>query len=188
MRSLSLALLTVALLAAPVAAEVWVDSTGKYRIEAKFAGLKGTNVLLRKADGKVIEVPYKRLNRDSQRLALKMSNVGRTAKSQAAQAAQSTAQNANSAFSSSAQSGTFRKRGSGQTLTARKSSTFQGKTILRGPKVDLEEPTETNSSFLQAFQNFRKDRKNRENMTEINGGKRSSSVPQSQGQTLQGDR
>jgi hypothetical protein len=51
------------------AASVWVDATGKFRIEASFIRLEGPTVVLRRSDGKEISVPLEKLAPDSQRQA-----------------------------------------------------------------------------------------------------------------------
>jgi len=43
-------------------AETWTDNTGKFTIEADFAGVNGTNIVLKKSDGSTIEVPINRLS------------------------------------------------------------------------------------------------------------------------------
>lgn len=49
---------------------LWTDASGKFRLRAAMAGFDGTTVRLRKGDGKVIEVPFKKLSeRDRKFLA-----------------------------------------------------------------------------------------------------------------------
>ena len=45
----------------PLQRRTWTDSTGKYTVEAEFAGMEAGKVSLRKADGAVAVVPVKRL-------------------------------------------------------------------------------------------------------------------------------
>ena len=44
----------------------WTDSTGKFKIEASFAGKEGDNVLLTKTDGKTIKLPLAKLSKEDQ--------------------------------------------------------------------------------------------------------------------------
>ncbi|MCA9140849.1 MAG: hypothetical protein KDB00_28960 [Planctomycetales bacterium] len=46
-------------------AETWTDSTGKFKIDAEYAGVKGTSVVLRLPDGTTKEVPIARLSTES---------------------------------------------------------------------------------------------------------------------------
>jgi hypothetical protein len=48
---------------------VWVDASGKFRVEASFVRLDGQAVVLRRRDGKEISVPLSKLAPDSQRQA-----------------------------------------------------------------------------------------------------------------------
>jgi hypothetical protein len=61
--------------------QIWTDSTGNYRVEARFVGFDEKTVRLRKASGQYVRVAFERLSvadrqrvRDlSQALAMKMS-------------------------------------------------------------------------------------------------------------------
>jgi SLA1 homology domain 1, SHD1 len=53
----------------------WADSSGQFRIEATFVRLDGSNVILRKADGKEISVPLTRLSSESQKMAKEASRT-----------------------------------------------------------------------------------------------------------------
>ncbi len=69
-------------------AETWSDASGTFRIEADFAGVSGANVMLRKSDGKTINVPINKLSPESRAQAKKLyekskSNGTATAKSPA---------------------------------------------------------------------------------------------------------
>jgi len=46
-------------------AETWSDTTGKFKLEAEYAGLDGKNIVLRKSDGKTVNVPIANLSPDS---------------------------------------------------------------------------------------------------------------------------
>lgn len=48
------------------APRTWTDSTGKFKIEATFAGKEGDNVLLTKTDGKTIKLPLDKLSKEDQ--------------------------------------------------------------------------------------------------------------------------
>jgi hypothetical protein len=48
------------------AVRTWTDSTGKFKIEASFAGKEGDNVLLTKTDGKTIKLPLAKLSKEDQ--------------------------------------------------------------------------------------------------------------------------
>jgi hypothetical protein len=55
-------------------AETWIDATGKFRVEAKFLGLKGQDVYLKKdSDGATIKVPLSKLSAESQKLARELA-------------------------------------------------------------------------------------------------------------------
>jgi hypothetical protein len=49
-----------------VAVRTWTDSTGKFKIEATFAGKEGDSVLLTKTDGKTIKLPLAKLSKEDQ--------------------------------------------------------------------------------------------------------------------------
>ncbi len=53
----------------------WADSSGQFRIEATFIRLDGSNVILRKTDGKEISVPLSRLSSESQKMAKESSQA-----------------------------------------------------------------------------------------------------------------
>ena len=73
------ALLAVALCVPQcVIAETWTDNTGNFQIEAEFAGVKGKNVLLKKADGSTLEVPINRLSAESHALAKKLHEASKS--------------------------------------------------------------------------------------------------------------
>lgn len=44
----------------------WVDSTGKFKVQAEFVRMDGTNVVLRKADGNEVKLPMSKLSNESQ--------------------------------------------------------------------------------------------------------------------------
>jgi hypothetical protein len=48
------------------AVRTWTDSTGKFKIEASFAGKEGESVLLTKTDGKTIKLPLAKLSKEDQ--------------------------------------------------------------------------------------------------------------------------
>lgn len=48
-----------------VLAETWSDATGKFKLEADYAGIEGKSVLLRRADGKTVTVPIANLSAES---------------------------------------------------------------------------------------------------------------------------
>lgn len=48
--------------ASTVSAETWTDSTGKFKIDAEYAGVKGTSLVLQLPDGTTKEVPIARLS------------------------------------------------------------------------------------------------------------------------------
>jgi len=78
------ALLAVALCVPQcVIAETWTDNTGKFQIEAEFAGVKGKSVLLKKADGSTLEVPINRLSAESHALAKQLYTASMAAGSPA---------------------------------------------------------------------------------------------------------
>lgn len=56
-------------------AEEWTDSTGAFRIEAEFLGIRGVDVYLKKANGVTIKVPLDRLSADSQQKARQMPSA-----------------------------------------------------------------------------------------------------------------
>lgn len=45
----------------------WTDSTGKFRVSAKYAGVKEDSVQLTKKDGKTIQLPLEKLSAEDQR-------------------------------------------------------------------------------------------------------------------------
>lgn len=49
----------------PAQGETWSDATGNFKVEAKYAGISGTNVVLQKPDGKTINVPISKLSPES---------------------------------------------------------------------------------------------------------------------------
>jgi hypothetical protein len=55
-----------------ILAETWSDNTGKFKVEAQFMGLQGDKVVLKKANGSVIQVPFARLDKSSQDLAKRL--------------------------------------------------------------------------------------------------------------------
>ena len=58
-------------------AETWSDKSGKFRIEAKFAGVQERSVLLKKPDGKTITVPINRLSDASRQQAKRLFEAQR---------------------------------------------------------------------------------------------------------------
>lgn len=61
-RFMALAVLAVNLFSSEAHARIWVDSTGKHRVEADFVELKDGIVQLRKPDGRALSVPLNRLS------------------------------------------------------------------------------------------------------------------------------
>ncbi|MCU0874706.1 MAG: SHD1 domain-containing protein [Pirellulaceae bacterium] len=59
--------------AAPAAAEVWKDGSGKFQVEAEFLGIRGTDLYLKKPNGMTIKVPLARLSAESQQLARQLA-------------------------------------------------------------------------------------------------------------------
>ena len=53
-------------------AKQWVDNTGKFKVEAEFVRLDGTQVVLKRTDGKEIKIPFDRLSPESLKLAQSM--------------------------------------------------------------------------------------------------------------------
>ena len=53
--------------------ETWADSTGQFKVEAQFLGIKANKVYLKKENGVVIAVPLDRLSAASQQLAQQLS-------------------------------------------------------------------------------------------------------------------
>jgi hypothetical protein len=63
----------------PAHGETWSDTTGNFKVEAKYAGISGTNVVLQKPDGKTINVPINKLSPESRAQAKRfyeMAKVG----------------------------------------------------------------------------------------------------------------
>ncbi len=50
-------------------AETWSDTTGKFTLEAEYAGIEGKSVVLRKSDGKTVRVPIGNLSPESREQA-----------------------------------------------------------------------------------------------------------------------
>jgi len=50
-------------------AETWSDTTGKFKLEAEYAGIEGKAVVLRKSDGKTVTVPISNLSPESREQA-----------------------------------------------------------------------------------------------------------------------
>ncbi len=61
----ALANLSMFLLAEPVAAETWSDASGKFTIQAEYAGIDGKNLVLVKSDGSRLSVPISKLSAES---------------------------------------------------------------------------------------------------------------------------
>ncbi len=59
-------------------AETWSDTTGKFRIEAEYVGVEGTNVVLRKPDGKTLNVPINRLSEESRAQAKRLYDMNKS--------------------------------------------------------------------------------------------------------------
>lgn len=68
MQRLILAIFVVFLLSDSVQADLrtWTDSTGSFSVKAEFSGMSGSNVQLRREDGKIIKVPLARLSEADQ--------------------------------------------------------------------------------------------------------------------------
>jgi hypothetical protein len=47
-------------------ARLWTDQTGKYTVEATLEDYKNGELSLRKADGKVVNIPLERMSREDQ--------------------------------------------------------------------------------------------------------------------------
>lgn len=60
-------------------AETWSDSSGQFKVEAEFLGLKANKVYLKKESGVVIAVPLDRLSAESQQLARQLAAPAPTA-------------------------------------------------------------------------------------------------------------
>ncbi len=94
-RQFQLAAATVAgflfwLLAGFASGETWTDQSGKYQVDAKFVGVEGRSVVLRKIDGSTVEVPIDRLSAESRARAKRMyemSKSGASVRGDAPQAA-----------------------------------------------------------------------------------------------------
>ncbi|TWU57642.1 SHD1 domain-containing protein [Rubripirellula reticaptiva] len=52
-------------LALPAQAEIWIDTTGSFKIDAEYERVDGSSVVLRKANGQTIAVPINRLSEAS---------------------------------------------------------------------------------------------------------------------------
>ena len=52
----------------------WTDSTGKYKIVGTFVEVKGTLVVIKKADGKLSQLPRTRLSKDDQKIVDKLTS------------------------------------------------------------------------------------------------------------------
>ena len=52
--------------AAAAGSRTWTDSSGKFKIEASFAGQEGDSVLLTRTDGKTIKLPLAKLSKEDQ--------------------------------------------------------------------------------------------------------------------------
>tara|TARA_R110002049_G_scaffold27321_2_gene94067 strand:- start:172127 stop:173302 length:1176 start_codon:yes stop_codon:yes gene_type:complete len=66
----------------PAHGETWSDSTGKFQVEAEFAGVSGTNVVLKKADGSTLNVPIAKLSSTSRELAKQLYEQQKSRSSQ----------------------------------------------------------------------------------------------------------
>jgi hypothetical protein len=61
----------------PAQAETWTDASGKFRVEAKFLGIKNQDVYLKKdSDGATIKVPLSKLSAESQKQARELAGGG----------------------------------------------------------------------------------------------------------------
>lgn len=67
-----IATLTPFVLSQSVCAETWSDTTGKFTIQAEYAGISGTDLVLRKPDGTKIKVPIRKLSLESRAQAKAM--------------------------------------------------------------------------------------------------------------------
>ena len=54
-------------------AAIWMDSTGKFQVEAEFVALEGDQVKLKKENGVTVQVPLNRLSAASQQLAKRLA-------------------------------------------------------------------------------------------------------------------
>lgn len=69
--------------AAPSVAETWSDASGKFTIEADYAGVKGADLVLRKPDGTTLNVPINRLSTESRNQAKRLYEAAQKAGSTA---------------------------------------------------------------------------------------------------------
>ena len=60
-------------------AETWSDATGKFKLEAEYAGIDGKSVVLRKPDGKSVKVPIANLSPESRAQAKALYQKSKTA-------------------------------------------------------------------------------------------------------------
>lgn len=65
--------------AAPSVAETWSDASGKFTIEADYAGVKGADLVLRKPDGTTLNVPINRLSTESRNQAKRLYEAAKKA-------------------------------------------------------------------------------------------------------------
>ena len=58
-------------------AETWSDKTGKFQIEAEYVGVRGKSVVLRKLDGKTLNVPIDQLSPESREQAKRLYTMAK---------------------------------------------------------------------------------------------------------------
>ncbi len=63
--SIATGLIPSVFVAGSASAETWSDATGKFKLEAEYEGIDGKNVVLRKSDGKTVNIPIGNLSRES---------------------------------------------------------------------------------------------------------------------------
>jgi len=63
--SIATGLLSCSFFVNSLRAETWSDTTGKFKLEAEYAGIDGKNLVLRKSDGKTVNVPIVNLSPES---------------------------------------------------------------------------------------------------------------------------
>lgn len=78
MRNLNLCVAALSLLLPPIVCtsawpREWTDATGKYTVEAEFAGVEDGKVLLRKLDGSTVSVPLEMLGKTDQQYVLSLT-------------------------------------------------------------------------------------------------------------------
>ena len=70
---LSVLIVLLGLWVTPALAETWSDTTGQFKVEASFLGIRGSDVYLKKTNGTMLKVPLNRLSAESQQLARQLA-------------------------------------------------------------------------------------------------------------------